>query len=76
VTAPALIKEADMMRALRAAKKLGAIRVSIRKDGTIMFDMGAAPDYVASDATSGPLVAIDDRPDNPLVKRLRAGAKG
>ena len=39
MTAPALIKEADMMRAIRAAKKLGAVRVSIAKDGTIVFDM-------------------------------------
>jgi hypothetical protein len=37
VTARALIKEADIVRAIRAAKKLG-MSVSIAKDGTIMFD--------------------------------------
>jgi hypothetical protein len=39
MTAPALVKESDMMRAIRAAKKLGAARVSISKDGTIVFDI-------------------------------------
>jgi hypothetical protein len=42
VTAPALVKESDMMRAIRAAKKLGATRVSIAKDGTIVFDIQPA----------------------------------
>jgi hypothetical protein len=35
VTAPARVKEADMMRAVRTAKKLGAKRVRIAPDGSI-----------------------------------------
>jgi hypothetical protein len=35
MTAPARVKEADIMRALRAAKKLGAKRVRVGPDGSI-----------------------------------------
>ena len=35
MTAPVRVKEADMMRAVRTAKKLGAKRVRIEPDGSI-----------------------------------------
>ena len=44
MTARALIREADILRALRAARKLGAVRVTITKDGAITFDMPGAKD--------------------------------
>ena len=34
------------MRAIRAAKKLGAARVSIGKDGTIVFDIERADNHM------------------------------
>jgi hypothetical protein len=69
MTAPALVKEADMLRAIRAAKKLGAARVSIFKDGTIVFDIQPKDDQQTSPMpqTSEPLVTIDDRPKKRLV---------
>jgi hypothetical protein len=59
VTAPALIKEADMMRAIRAAKKLGAARVSIStpNGGMIVFDIRPPVPYVRTEEPdeSGPI---------------------
>jgi hypothetical protein len=58
MTTRALVKEADMKRAIRAAKKLGAARVSIAKDGTIVFDIQSQQGHLhpqgASDET-GPI---------------------
>jgi hypothetical protein len=69
MTARALIKEADMMRAIRAAKKLGATRVSILKDGTIVFDIYPEENQPTLPIVqpSEPLVTIDDRPKKRLV---------
>jgi hypothetical protein len=46
MTTPALVKQADLMRAIRAAKKLGAARVSIGKDGTIVFDIERSDNHM------------------------------
>jgi hypothetical protein len=69
MTARSLIKEADMMRAIRAAKKLGAARVSILKDGTIVFDICLKENQptLTIAQPSEPLVTIDDRPKKGLV---------
>jgi hypothetical protein len=67
MTAPALVKEADMMRAIRAAKKLGAARVSIFKDGTIVFDIQPSAVTLPIAQSSEPLVTIEDRPKKRLV---------
>jgi hypothetical protein len=63
LTAPALVKEADMLRAIRAAKKLGATRVSIKKDGTIVFDIVKVDNDIGSGATDN---------DAPLKMRRHA----
>ena len=58
MTASSLVKEADIMRALRAAKKLGWARVSIAKDGTIVFDIWFQDDHLHVDRApegSGPI---------------------
>jgi hypothetical protein len=52
VTVPARVKEADILRALRSAKKLGAKRVKISADGSI--------DIVLVDDK------LDERPAAPL----------
>jgi hypothetical protein len=44
MTAPARVKEADIMRTLRAAKRLGAKRVKVCADGSI--DIVLAEDSV------------------------------
>ncbi len=47
-----------MMRALRAAKKLGWARVSIAKDGTIVFDIQSQDDHlhpVSAPGEQGPI---------------------
>jgi hypothetical protein len=67
MTAPALVKEAEMMRAIRAAKKLGAARVSSFKDGTIVFDILPNALTLPTTQSSEPLVTIDDRPNKRLV---------
>jgi hypothetical protein len=67
MTAPAPVKEADMMRAIRAAKKLGAARVSIFKNGTIVFDIQPSALTLPMAESSEPLVTIDDRPKKRLV---------
>jgi hypothetical protein len=67
MTAPASLREADMLRAIRAAKKLGASRVSIFKDGTIVFDIQPNPLTLPMAELSEPLVTIDDRPKKRLV---------
>jgi hypothetical protein len=71
MTAPALVKEADMMRAIRAAKKLGAARVTISKDGTIIFDIERPanhmlPDRQPDDEGSGPI-----KISNPTKERVK-----
>ena len=67
MTAPAPVREADMMRAIRAAKKLGAARVSIFKNGTIVFDIQPNALTLPVAELSEPLVTIDDRPRKKLV---------
>ena len=59
-----------MIRAIRAAKKVGAARVSISKDGTIVFDIERPanhmlPDRQPGEAPKGPLI-VDDDPDHAL----------
>ena len=70
MTTPALVKQADLMRAIRAAKKLGAARVTVEKDGTIVFDIERADNHMLplrqrEAPDKGPLI-IDDNPDDPL----------
>jgi hypothetical protein len=67
MTASALVREADMIRAIRAAKKLGAARVSIFKDGTIVFDILPNALTLPTAQSPEPLVTIDDRPNKRLV---------
>jgi hypothetical protein len=66
MTAPALIKQADLERAIRAARKQGARAVHVSKDGTIMFDISADNSHlVASTAT-------EPGPDGPIKIRKHA----
>jgi hypothetical protein len=64
MTAPTLVKEADMMRAIRAAKKLGAARATITtQDGTTyVFDIQRPANHMLPDR----------QPDE--VQRNEAGA--
>ena len=65
MTARALVKEADLTRALRAAKKLGWARVSIAKDGTIVFEILSPEDHLDPDSA----------PEEPGPIRIRKHAK-
>ena len=40
---PALLTQADVARAIRAAKQTGAGAVEIRPDGTIVIAVGSSP---------------------------------
>jgi hypothetical protein len=53
MTTPALVKQADLMRAIRAAKKIGAARVSIGKDGTIVFDIELPDNHMLPERQPG-----------------------
>jgi hypothetical protein len=65
MTARALVKEADLMRAVRAARKLGATRVSIARDGTIVFDIQSQDNHLHPDSA----------PDNSGPIKIRKHAK-
>ena len=71
MTTPALVKEADIVRAIRAAKKLGAKRVKIGPDGSIdiLLEDDKTTDALprAQPDSFEPLVTIDDRPKRKLV---------
>jgi hypothetical protein len=54
-----------MMRALRAAKKLGWARVSIAKDGTIVFEIWSQDDHLHPNGA----------PDEPGPIKIRKHAK-
>jgi hypothetical protein len=70
MTTPALVKQADLMRAIRAAKKLGAARVSIGKDGTIVFDIERSDNHMLPERQqpdeSGPI-----KIRNPTKERVK-----
>jgi hypothetical protein len=66
MTVPARVKQADIARALREARKIGASRVKIGADGSIDIVLGteeqaAAPPVARRDEPPGP-VRIRDRP--------------
>lgn len=62
MTVPARVKEADIMRALRAAKKLGARRVKVGADGSIDI-------VLEDDKTDGRFsIGQPHDPDEPLVR--------
>lgn len=71
MTTPALVKEADIVRAIRAAKKLGAKRVKIGPDGSIdiLLEDDKTTDALPHTQPDPfePLVTIDDRPKRKLV---------
>jgi hypothetical protein len=67
MTARALMKQGDIARILRAARKVGAKHVRVEPDGCIdiVLDEGKADDGLPD--PSEPLVIIEDRPKKKLV---------
>ena len=71
MTTPALVKEADIMRVGRAAKKLGMRATITTKDGTtIVFDMEPPDNHMLpyrQPDPSEPLVHIRKRPTKKVT---------
>ena len=67
MTARALMKQDDVARILRAAKKVGVKHVRVKPDGSIdiVLEEGKADNGLPD--PSEPLVTIDDRPKRKLV---------
>jgi hypothetical protein len=65
MTVPARVKQADIARALREAKKIGAKRVKIGPDGVI--------DILLNDGDMAAALALDQQPSGPI--RIRRHAK-
>ena len=61
MTAPALMREADMMRAVRVAKKAGATRVTII-DGPLRIDIVLREDGNGADKTD---LRTQEQPEEP-----------
>jgi hypothetical protein len=56
----ASITQADVARAIRAAKQAGAEAVEVRPSGTIVIILSAQPTLASSDAPEG---AVDEDPE-------------
>jgi hypothetical protein len=68
MTTPARVKQADMARAVRTAKKYGAARVTMGPDGSIVFDIQPQDDHPSADSPRRP-------PDDPAPIKMRKRAK-
>jgi hypothetical protein len=71
MSVPAKVKEADIMRALRAAKKVGAKRVIVGADGSIDIWLEGGPAIAEGKAATKPApnkypLIIDDDPEVAL----------
>jgi hypothetical protein len=64
MTVPARVKQADIARALREARKIGAKRVKIGPDGVI--------DILLNDGDLAPSLASDQQEPGPIQIRRHA----